>query len=422
MCGGINRSSEYGVYPRGGADVNPTGEIARRRHVVIRNRRTRTQAVIILTLLAANLACAPNRVDVATEPDQAFYPAGIWYGVESMPSSRRDQLARRLDVDLATINRMGLNIVLFRHIDSEVFATVAAAAQRHHLKIVLPDRSVQYYVMTGGPGLCSVPPSWFIDAPGSMRGALWAVDLGHATDRTSAERLERISAMYRANQTLPPTFAQTTGPIPNSVAFVTSKPTPGEPVPVLPDDVRAGRLMMTLRCDHQPDESSADAVRRWLWQFHAGLADGLTEGLIIDQFHNIPGYGPALAATDGEVGVQRINAVKRMVARMRRWGPLLDHLDVKKFPAQPGVGDALELTLFAQGRRRFLLVFNRSRSEYLRTSVTLEDVIDGLPARRLVEVPGDAKLTLGAVTEARHGGFTLQADIAPGDARLYEVF
>ena len=77
--------------------------------------------------------------------------------------------------------------------------------------------------------------------------------------------------------------------------------------------------MMILRCHHEPGESSADAVRRWLWEFHAALARGLTGGLVIDQYCTIPGRGSALADPDGNVGIERINAVKRMVDRMRRW-------------------------------------------------------------------------------------------------------
>ena len=94
-----------------------------------------------------------------------------------------------------------------------------------------------------------------------------------------------------------------------------------------------------------------------------------------------------------------------MVDRMRRWGPILDRLDLKSYaaPASAGAGDTLGITVFARDRRRLLLVFNPSRSEYLRTTLTLDEVVAGVPATRLVEVPGDSKMSLGVVHEARRG-------------------
>ena len=412
-----DRSAVGEVYPDGVADVNPTGAAAQRRLLY-------GVAVLLSALAAGGLACAPNRAGMMVQADQAFYPVGVCYGVESVPSTDRNRLDRRIDADLATIRRMGLNTVFFRHIDPKDFATVAAAARRHQLKIVLPDRPAQNHVMTGVPESHRGPPSWLRNEASPVTRALWAVDLGRAVDPASAERLERVAASYRLIPSPLPTFARTVGPVPESVAFPASASGHGESPPAPADDRPSGRPMMILRCHHEPGESPADAVRRWLWEFHAALAWGLTGGLVIDQYCTIPGRGSALAGPDGNVGVERINAVKRMADRMWRWGPMLDRLDLKSYaaPASAGAGDTLVITVFARDRRRLLLVFNPSRSEYLRTTLTLDEVVAGVPATRLVEVPGDSKLSLGAVHEARRGRITLPVNIAPGDARLFEVF
>ena len=403
----IDRLVSGKVYPRRVVGVNPAA-------VGVCLWVGVTLPVLVGLPLAGGLGCTQHRAELTTPPGSAFYPVGIWYGVESIPSLRHEQQGRRLDADLATISRMGLNAVWFRHIDPDAFAAATATAHRHHLKVVLPDRQAQHYVMMGDSGPPTAPASWLRNDDSSVIRSLWAVDLGRATDRTTAERIERIAASYHSALSLPLTFAQTSGPVPGSVSLLASGAAPAER--------SAGRPLMALWCDHRVGESSTEAVRRWLWQFHASLASGLTGGLVIDQYCTIPGLGPALADPDGDIGIERINAVKRMAARMKRWGPLLDRLDLPPPPAPPGADEALSITPFAKDKRRLLLVFNRSRSEYLRTTVTLEDMICGLPAQRLVEVPGDTDASLGEVTEARRGRLTLSVNIAPGDARLYEVF
>ena len=372
--------------------------------------------------VAAGFGCASEQTGMTTQHHQVVTPVGIWYSVEPLLSGDRGRLASRIDADLATISRMGLNTVFFRHIDPEVFAMAAATASRHHLKIVLPDRPAQYYAMTGEPGYRAAPARWVTGRRGSLDSVLGAVDLGCAADRTSAERIERVAAAYRANPSLPPTFAHTAGPVPPSVGVLAAASADTLTLPALPHRGTPGRPLMLLRCTHRPGEGSPQAVRRWLWQFHAALAKGLTGGLVIDQYRTIPGQGSALADPGGDVGVERVNAVKRMAARMQHWGPMLDHLRFEPLAAPPGAGDAVDITLFVRDKRRMLLVFNRSRAEYLRTTLALDDLIGGSPATRLVEVSGEADAALGMVTPARRGRITLPVDIAPGDARLYEVF
>lgn len=410
-----NRSSVDGVYPRGNTSVNPAEHTTR-------VGRVHALATALTVLVATGVGCEPIRVQMSPYPEAAFYPVGIWYGVEPVCATWRGDPAERINMDLATVSRMGLNTVFCRHLDSGTLPAVTAAARRHHLKIVLPDRSAQYYVMTGKGEPRSSPAARLTDSSGTAAGVLCAVDIGRAADRKSAERLERVAASYRFDPALPSTFAQTTSSLPGSVAFLAAMPVSHASEPVPAQGRPAGRPMMTLLCDHRPRQSSADAVRRWIWRFHAGLARGLTGGLVIDQYHSIPGRGSALVDADGLVDVQRINTIRRIADRMRRWGSMLDRLDQRPFVATTGIGEELSLTLFSRNRRRLLLVFNRSESEYVKTTVTLDAYIGALPTQHMVEVPGDASMALGAVTKASRGRITLRLNIAPGDARLYELF
>ena len=417
-----NRCSTDGVYRRGGAGVNPRQRTARL-------MRARVLAAGLSALTATGLGCAPLRVEMSPYPVAEFYPVGIWYGVETARVIGGGDASGQMDRDLATVSRMGLNTVFLRHLDAAGVPAATAAARRHHLKMVLPDRPAQYYVVTGGSetggsgtGLAGASGVRLAGGAGADSGPLWAVDIGLATDRRSVERLQRVAALYNSDPSLPATFARTAGPLPASGVFRTAVPA-GDTLTPLPVRQRsAGRPMMTLCCDHRPQESSGDAVRRWLWRFHAGLARGLTGGLVIDQYRRIPGRGAALADADGAVDVRRINTIRRIAERMQRWGSMLNRLELKPFAAPRGTDDSLSITLFSRNRRRLLLVFNRSESEYVRTTITLDGQLDALSITRLVEVPGDVSVALGAVTKARRGCVALNLNIAPGDARLYEVF
>jgi hypothetical protein len=418
------------VYPPLDKGVNPPPAGAGRRRAWVAR-----YAWAALSAAVGGCTLAPPRPTVA--PPQLACPLGIGYSVESVRAGDRD-LARRVDTDLATIRRMGLNIVFFRHVDPDRYGALAAAAHRHQLCVVFPDRAAQEYVLTGAPALDAVRA----DGPAAfsardLRSVLWAVDLGRAVDPESATRLEQVATVYRADPALPPTFAQTAGAPPASLAWsagapVTEAPTAGSPGKVAaPRATRSGVLpepppephpLMTVSCDLRADETSADAVRRWWWQFHAALARGYTGGLLVDRYYRIPGRGSALADPNGDVSIERINAVKRLAGRMQRWSPLLNRLSLKPLAPPSDASPTLSLSLFARDRRRLLLVFNRSTAEYLRTTLTLGDTLDGVGAERLVEVPGDTDATLGAVIEARRGVLTVTLDLAPGDARLYEVF
>jgi hypothetical protein len=184
----------------------------------------------------------------------------------------------------------------------------------------------------------------------------------------------------------------------------------------------AGRPVLNLRCEAEMDEDPSATTAQWWRQFHAGLAQGLTGGLAFDQFRGPPDALNALAGPGGSVSVERQAAVKRIAARMRAWGTLLHRLELQPPPGPGDVPPELGLTLFARGPRRLLLLVNGSESRVLRAEVILPKEIGGLPADRLVEIPAEGGLELGTVARAGNEGTRLRLELAPGEARLFEVF
>jgi hypothetical protein len=314
---------------------------------------------------------------------------------------------------------------------------VAAAAARHRLRLVVPDEAARRYVATGNLTESGWPPGWWKASPRPLRDRVIAVDIGRAATEAAVKRLAEIAARYASDPAMPPVFAETASEPVEAVTFLALCP---GAVPVTdtaqgraargavrPEEAGAaepqgGGVLLTLRCERGREEESAAAIQRWRWRFHGGLADGHTAGLIIDRYWTAPGDERALADADGAVTVERINAVSKLASRMARWGPLLRRLDVEPFPWPLGVPASLQMTLFASERRRALLVWNRSQTEYLRTTLSLPAQIGGQPAGRLVEVPDDINASPGAVLEPRGGQITLPLFIAPGDAKLFEVF
>ncbi|MCP4590521.1 MAG: hypothetical protein GY842_07245 [bacterium] len=384
---------------------------------------TRALAVALLQLAWLGTAgCVADRTTPKWSPAPTQPIVGIWYGVESIPAPQHQRIAARMDEDLSAIRRMGLNVVFLRHVAPEHIHLLTSTAQRHQLKIVLPDRQARFAGMTGLGSDPIAVPDWLASPEAGMTETLLAADVGWVRPGRSAERAERLAHAYRAARCPTPLFAQTTGPAPPSLTFLASATDPDSPQSPLPRDRSPGRPMMTLNCHHQSGEPDADAIRRWVRGFHTGLAAGLTGGLVIDQFRAVPGGEPALADADGTVDLERINAVRRLTERMRRWGPILDRLNMRSLAAPPGSSDVLCLTLFERDQRRLLLVSNRSPSDYLRTTLALDRRLGGAAANRLVEVPPEERQSVGRITEARRDRIALRLDLAPGDAQLYEVF
>lgn len=171
--------------------------------------------------------------------------------------------------------------------------------------------------------------------------------------------------------------------------------------------------------------SPADAGARletWLAAYHTGLIRGRTAGIIVDRYRSLPGDPPGLSAERPDGRLALTAAVKELATRAALWGRRLAGSRLHAVIDAPQGNETLRLAVFARDRRRYLLVFNASSSEYVRDAVTVPASAVGLPLRRAVEVPASSDRPAGHVTEARGDRLALSVALRPGDAALFELF
>jgi hypothetical protein len=82
----------------------------------------------------------------------------------------------------------------------------------------------------------------------------------------------------------------------------------------------------------------------------------------------------------------------------------------------------LTAAALVRGKRRFVLVLNRSMERYARGNVLLPENLGGKAVTRAVEVPPSPAKAAGRVIEPQRGRITLPAALRPGDAALFEIF
>jgi hypothetical protein len=206
------------------------------------------------------------------------------------------------------------------------------------------------------------------------------------------------------------------------VPIIPLAPGPGEAPTIAPPDrpeMPAGlaAIRVTAR-----GAAADEAARAWLGLYHAGLCAGGTDGLVLDAYAEVPGRDRGLVDPHAELTLARSAAVKRILGRARKWGPLLrgarptDVHDVECPSADADV------TLFVRGPRRFILVRNRSTDRFVRTTVQVPRPTGGAEGERAVEVAAEPGMVGGAVFPIRKGKIALDVDLAPGNASLFEVF
>jgi len=160
-----------------------------------------------------------------------------------------------------------------------------------------------------------------------------------------------------------------------------------------------------------------------LMQFHAGLAAGLTSGLVIDDRRALPGEPPGLFDSSVPLTAAKSAALRAVMTRALRWGRRLFGAAARPMgSALPDGEGAVTLTLLTQGKRQYALVVNTSREAFFRGDVSVPQPLEGVTFRRAVEVPASAAQLAGRVVDAREGKLPLAVDLRPGDAALFELF
>ena len=161
-------------------------------------------------------------------------------------------------------------------------------------------------------------------------------------------------------------------------------------------------------------ELNADTTSRtnMFNRYHGAVARGEADGIMFRT--------PASDANGEDVG-RKYAAIRRLADRAGKVGRRLRGAIVTPLLSADGDKAVLSCTLHETGRRAYLLLHNTSDTRFVRTPVRISG--EGIQAaRRVVEVPFDPHTLVGDVHNVRVGQVTLPTNLAPGDAKLFEVF
>jgi hypothetical protein len=369
--------------------------------------------VTALVLAAGGCTAAPST--------QVPYPVGILYGVEPAAALGSDDLQRCMERDFASLRKLGFDTVFIQHAEDRDRRRIVEAAARHDLAVGLPSRDVVYYVRTGRlPQGCSSVEALAASLPRADGQSSTLAVLGEVTDEATGARIRRIGEARRARAADAVTFALVSAPGIEASKLRREVSLLGR-TPEMAGADSAGDVMI-LQCVDSKYESPARSGSNWLAKYHAGLAAGLTGGLVLDRFRVVPGQWRALVEGKEPPNVQRSAAVRRISSRAKSWGAKLRRSRPQVIDPLGPASARLKVALFAGAKRRFVLVHNTSTGAFIHQPVSLPVVLAAEPVTRAVLVPPEAHVIAGEVVRPRGDRLTLPLDLAPGDACLWEIF
>lgn len=372
-----------------------------------------------ILLWAAALMCATGCAIPSRSTGVLPYPVAMTYNAELAYLLFPDNALAIIQADLAQMRSLGFDTVALRHLARDRFEAVSTLAQDAGLQIAATPPSIHAFLRSGAlPADCASVNQLVAKINLSYKMPLLL--LGPLADAGSAQRADRIAQAW-PRMTRPPVFlawvvdptaASALGPAVDLLAATL------ETVP-LP---RAGTVML-LDCRRDADMSLADAQPAWLADYHAGLAGGLTGGLIVQGYRAVSSLRRGLVQREDRGGYDLSTGLRRLTDRARQWGPRLRRSQPSPLKSVTSLDPALQLVLFAGAKRRLVLMHNTATDRYLRGQARLApDSLGTPPVLRAVQVPPDPQQVAGQVIPTGTASLNLPFELAPGDAILWELF
>lgn len=357
--------------------------------------------ILPVVALGLGLALASGGCATVTPPPASPYLIAVRYDVEPrFVGSERPAAISTIRRDFHAIAERGFNGVVLHHVDDADRLAMLDIASGTGLKALIPDRRFERYVLIGllPTGLPDVPelvralPRTLTDHP-----ALDALTVSAGRGPNAIRRAATVAAVLRMRR------------LGCVLLGKNSRPADTE-----------GLVMIDAAVVDADQRGSL--LQRLLAQFHAGLGDGFTSGLVVDRFRPLPGYRSVMAPLGEPFTPAQAAAIDALVARARHWGPRLSGFAARPVVSAAVQGAHVQITALIKDRRRYVLISNSGDDVYARGEVVLPELVAGAPARRAVEVLPSTDRTAGRVVDAQRGRVTLSVSLRPGDASLFEIF
>ncbi len=288
----------------------------------------------------------------------------------------------------------GFAAVMAVYVTDDARSPIERTAREHGLAVAELDRQLRRFVLTGALPPNVPEPAALLRSPApSARGPspLRIVERGATPDQR--ERSANLAHLADS-----------------SIFFLGG------------DAASADLHTLTLvRVDENPPTSPGSLRESWLGQWHRGLAEGRTAGLLVDRWRGTQNVVAGLETDGAGLSVAQQAALRELVARAAAWGPRLHRM--RAVPLGSAAGPAGVRIVGLEGRdRRYALVWNSSESAFARGAVALPAQFGAEPIRRAVEVPPAPRDSVGQVFLPSDGRIVVSVDLRPGDAALYELF
>ncbi len=369
--------------------------------------------VVLLLVTLAGCAAPPGG------PTARPYPVGVAYNLDLATTAAPSASPAAMAADFAQIGQLGFDTVVAPQILGAGWKEAVRAAGQEGLALAGPPREVLYYLRSGRlPNGCRDVAE--LAARNSPSELPKIVLLGDVVDAATAERAKGLAGAYRELPNPPVTLALLAGP---DVEPSMVQPAVGLAA-CFPEWAGRGPAgaAMRLDCLLHRNETIPRASARWLKQYHAGLAAGLTGGVIVESPSVVPGQWRGQVVGPDRSGRVRGQVLRQIAARASRWGSRLRRVAPRDIRPLGPVSDSLRVVLFSGDKRRFVMLFNTSTERFVRGSVDLPAALGSRPVRRAVRVPDGPYEPVGEIAEPHTGGLSLDMDLAPGDAALWELF
>jgi len=352
------------------------------------------QEPLLALVSVAFLAAAVTGCATATQQSATGVTLAVWYDVEPMLASLSyDQANSETSTDFETMRRLGFNTILLRHGDEQANQALMSAGQGVGLTVAGESGPARHFVRTG-------------ELPDGFRSVR---SLARSIARQSQGKAVLVAAGIGAEARARSTALS---------ALIEDSDVTAWPVQaaILVDDLALIRV--SARSPTLPHDRRSE---RWLGRFHAELMAGRTRGVVFDRFRRAPGYGDGLATESGTLSSRETAAAKSILERARRWCPRLLSTDVTTIEPSGKNPTGLRLAAYSHKKNRYVMIFNNSTDEFIRTEVAIPGRLSGRPVARAVEVPVEGEVA-GEVVNAHAAGLKIDVDLRPGDARLYEIY